>query len=235
MIELVTHPPPGGTPGADPTDPLVQPGLEQYQASPCVSDESMRCWWLPEGSGANLIKAYINGCEDFTEIPVYAEGDELDPEPGMKQSNVGDIKALVDDYGGDQWDWDPAGGVNGNGMDGCMVDRVSGKCMEEISMDPNCSGTNCSDWYGKRHRAIPIVRPDDMVNENTNIDRWACIFIAKAAKQMWMPGSPGNPTPNGFGPAGQWNVYVRFVRCSDGMIPADASGQSLKTLRLVRY
>ncbi len=231
MIELVTHSGPKNK-GASPTDPLVDPGLENYQASPCVSQESMRCWWLPSGTGTSEIRDYINGCESSPEIPVYAEGDDLDPEPGMRQSALMEVQDLVETYGGDQWDWNPDYDGLGNG---CMVERFgTGRCMEEISKN-SAADTPEAKMYGKRHRAIPIVRPDDMVNDVPNIDRWACIFVAKTAKQMWMPGPPGNPTPNGYGPPGQWNVYVRFVRCSDGMIPADASGQTLKTLRLVRY
>jgi len=230
MIELVTHSGPKNK-GAIASDPLVDPSLENYQASPCASQSEMRCWWLPSGTGTSLIRDYINGCEGFTEIPVYAAGDNLDPEPGMRQSALMEVRDLVETYGGDQWDWNPDYDGLGNG---CMVSRSSGLCMEEVSKN-SPAGTPEAKMYGKRHRAIPIARPDDMVNDVPNIDRWACIFVAKAAKQMWMPGQPGNPTPNGFGPPGQWNVYVRFVRCSDGMIPADDNGQTLKTLRLVRY
>ena len=91
--------------------------------------------------------------------------------------------------------------------------------------------------FGKRHRAVPIIDPStvEYSQDPALIAHWACVFIEKAARGYYKNGQAGALTKNGEGPQGQLNVYVRFVRCSKGMIPADDSGQTLKTLRLVRY
>ena len=126
------------------------------------------------------------------------------------------FKTLVDDFGGDQWDW--------NGT--CMASSGNGECMDSPSFP--------IEWYSKRHRAIALIDP---TTPTTNQDpallnRWECVFVEKVADAFY---KNGVPTGNGSGPPGQWNVYVRFTRCADGMKPGPETGETLKTLRLVRY
>jgi hypothetical protein len=225
VIEIKTQsgplnqPPTGGKggkkSGGGNTDPLVGDGsVEYYNASPCVDSDGWRCWYLPDGStGASNLIAWIEGCPDQT--VVINVGDEIKPVTGQIQSTVIQaFKTLVATYGGDDWTWDTLNEcmANGNG------------CMDQASEN-----------FAKRHRPVPIIDP---TTSTTSVDpaeviRWECVFIEKVAETYWR--NPGQLTRNGEGVPGRWNVYVRFVRCSGGGNPGPETGQTLKTLRLVRY
>jgi Flp pilus assembly protein TadG len=217
VIEIKTQ---SGPPNqGDDTDPLIGDGsVEQYNASPCVDASSWRCWFLPDGSsGASSLIDWVLGCPDQDNPVVVDAGDYIDPEQGNVQATVIQaFETLVDDFGGDQWDW--------NGT--CMASRTSGECMDSPSFP--------AEWFGKRHRAIALIDP---TTPTTNQDpalltRWECVFVEKVASTFY---KNGVPTGNGDGPPGQWNVYVRFTRCADGQKPGPETGETLKTLRLVRY
>jgi len=218
VIEIKTQSGPPNKGGKN-TDPLVGDGsVEQYNASPCVDASSWRCWFLPDGSsGASNLVDWVWGCppglENKVVIPI---GTDIEPETGNVQSVVIQaFKQLVDEFGGDGYSWDP-------GME-CVED--GGLCMEES--DPES--------FLKRHRAIPIIDPTSATTnqDDATVIRWECVFIEKVADEFYKNGAKGNPTRNGDGPPGQWNVYVRFTRCADGMVPGPDTGQTLKTLRLV--
>ncbi len=229
VIEIKTQsgPPNKGGKGTDPLiedgNPGGSPPLEGYQASPCVDASAWRCWYLPDGSGgaSNLVD-WVLGCPDQDNPVVIAIGADIEPETGNVQSVVIQaFKTLVDDFGQDNWKWNPAVGMQ------CMVEDPGGKCMEDA--DP--------DSFGKRHRAIPVIDPTSVTTnqDDATVVRWECVFVEKVANEYYKNGNVNNPTGNGDGPPGQWNVYVRFVRCADGMAPGPETGQTLKTLRLVRY
>ncbi len=209
--------------GGDPSGQLVLPGgIESYNASPCVDSDGWRCWYLPDGSsGASNLSAWVEGCPDQDNIITLAEGDWLDPETGNVQSTVLQaFKNLVDTYGGDGWDWDPT--------NECMSNFVGSpeNCMHNV--DPLA--------FEKRHRALPVIDPSTPQGSNdpAQIIRWECIYIEKVADTYYIANS-STPTQNGHGPPGQYNVYVRFARCDDGMSPNPDTGTTLKTLRLIRY
>ena len=202
--------------GGGPSGPLVLPGgLESYNASPCVDADGWRCWYLPDGSsGASNLNDWVEGCPDPDNIITLAEGDWIDPETGNVQSTVlSAFKELVDNYGGDNWNWDP--------INECMANGSG--CMDPNSLD-----------FEKRHRAIPVIDPTTPQGSTdpAQIIRWECVFIEKVADTYYIANS-SNPTPNGHGPPGQYNVYVRFTRCDDGLVPGPDTGTTLKTLRLV--
>jgi len=181
-----------------------------------VDASSWQCWFLPDGSsGASSLIDWVLGCPDQNNPIVINSGDWIDPEPGAVQATVIQaFKTLVDDFGGiDDWTWDA--------VNECMADMNG--CMDPGSVN-----------FAKRHRAIALIDP---TTPTTNQDpaqliRWECVFVEKVANTFY---KNGVPTGNGAGPPGQWNVYVRFTRCSDGMNPGPETGQTLKTLRLVRY
>ena len=215
VIEIKTQSGPPNQ-GGD-TDPLIGDGsVEQYNASPCVDADAWRCWFLPDGSGgASDLIDWVWGCPDEDNLVVIEAGDDIEPETGDVQAVV--IQAfekLVDDFGGDNYSWNPDVGME------CMAQL--GTCMEEA--DPAS--------FLKRHRAIPIIDPTSVTTnqDDATVIRWECVFIEKVADAFY---KNGNPTRNGDGPPGQWNVYVRFTRCADGMVPGPDTGQTLKTLRLV--
>ena len=227
VIEVKTQSGPKN-PGGKPTDPLIEDGnpggsppLEGYQASPCVDADSWRCWYLPDGStGASNLVEWVLGCPDEDNPVVIPIGTDIDPVPGDVQDVViRGFKTLVEDFGGDNWSWNPAVGMQ------CM--EQGGTCMEYA--DPVS--------FLKRNRAIPIIDPTSATfnGDDATVVRWECVFIEKVAEEYYRKGNVNNPTGNGDGPPGQWNVYVRFVRCADGMAPGPETGQTLKTLRLVRY
>ncbi len=218
VIEIKTQSGPPNKDGDD-TDPLIGDGsLEQYNASPCVDASSWRCWFLPDGSsGASNLIDWVLGCPDQENPVVVDVGDYIDPESGNVQAVV--IKAfkeLVDDFGGDGWVWDGT----------CMASTGNSECMDSPSFP--------AEWYGKRHRAIAVIDPTTPTTNQDPalLDRWECVFVEKVASEYY---DNGVPTGNGYGPPGQWNVYVRFTRCADGMRPGPETGETLKTLRLVRY
>ncbi|MEE8175152.1 MAG: hypothetical protein V3T97_00900, partial [Gemmatimonadota bacterium] len=203
------------------------------QASPCVDASAWRCWWLPDGSsGASNLVDWVLGCPDQDNPVVIPIGADIEPETGNVQSVVIQaFKALVDDFGGGppNWGWNPVVGKQ------CMEQGT--ECMEEISKK-SAADTPEAKMYGKRHRAIPIIDPTSVTTnqDDATVVRWECVFIEKVANEFYKNGKVANgPTRNGDGPPGQWNVYVRFVRCADGMAPGPETGQTLKTLRLVRY
>ena len=207
--------------GGGPSGQLVLPGgIESYNSSPCVDADGWRCWFLPDGSsGASNLSDWVDGCPDPDNIITLAEGDWIDPETGNVQSTVlGAFKELVDNYGGDNWDWDAT--------HECMSNAVgsAANCMHNV--DPLA--------FEKRHRALPVIDPTTPQGSNdpAQIIRWECAYIEKVAESYYMNNSP-NPSPNGWGPPGQWNVYVRFTRCDDGMAPGPDTGTTLKTIRLV--
>ncbi len=218
VIEVKTQSGPPNQ-GGNSTDPLIGDGsVEQYNASPCVDSSSWRCWFLPDGSsGASNLIDWVLGCPDQTNPVVIDAGDWIEPETGNVQSTVIQaFRTLVDDFGGDNWTWDT--------VNECM--SQSGLCMDDPSFPV--------EWYAKRHRAIALIDP---TTSTTNQDpaqliRWECVFVEKVANSFY---KNGVPTGNGDGPPGQWNVYVRFTRCSDGTKPGPETGETLKTLRLVRY
>jgi Flp pilus assembly protein TadG len=221
VLEIKTQsgPPPGGGPSGQ----LVLPGgIESYNASPCVSASGWRCWFLPDGTtGASSLNEWVEGCPDPDNIITLAEGDWVDPHTGNIQVTVlSAFKDLVDNYGGDGWDWDPT--------NECMSNLVGSRdnCMDNVNPL----------WFEKRHRAIPVIDPTTATGSTsaTQIIRWECVYIEKVADSYYIANS-SNPTPNGHGPPGQGNVYVRFTRCDDGMSPNPDTGATLKTLRLVRY
>jgi hypothetical protein len=235
VIEIKTQSGPpnkGGKEGTDPLiedgDPFGRPSLEGYQASPCVDADAWRCWYLPDGSsGASNLVDWVLGCPEQVGPLVIPIGADLDPEPGNVQSVVIQaFKTLVDDFGKDDYSWKPDVGMQ------CMAQGT--ECMEETSKN-SAADTPEAMMYGKRHRAIPVIDPTSATKDGATVVRWECVFIEKVANEFYKNGKVGNPTGNGDGPPGQWNVYVRFVRCADGMMPGDDNGQTLKTLRLVRY
>ncbi len=217
VIEVKTQSGPPNKGGSD-TDPLIGDGsVEQYNASPCVDASSWRCWYLPDGSGgaSNLVD-WVLGCPDPEKQVVIEVGTDIEPETGQVQSVVIQaFKNLVDDFGGDNWSWNPSVGME------CM--EQAGTCMEEA--DPAS--------FLKRHRALPVIDPTSATTnqDDATVIRWECVFVEKVAETYYRKN--GQPTRNGDGPPGQWNVYVRFTRCADGMVPGTDTGQTLKTLRLV--
>ncbi len=222
VIEIKTQSGPPNKGGSS-TDPLIGDGsVEQYNASPCVDADSWRCWYLPDGStGASNLVEWVLGCPDQDNPVVIPIGTDIDPVTGNVQATVIQaFKTLVDDFGGDDWTWDPTPGMQ------CM--EQGGTCMEYAD-DPA--------WYSKRHRAIPMIDPTSVTTnqDDATVVRWECAFVEKVADEYYRKGNVNNPTRNGDGPPGRWNVYVRFVRCSDGMNPGPETGSTLKTLRLVRY
>ena len=235
VIEIVTHSGPKNQ-GNGNTDPFVgEDGLaEEYNASPCVDGEAWRCWYSPDDQCKNTscIRDWIEGCPPGAKAVEKLIGEEITPITGMKQGAVSNkvqtsFRNLVDTYGGDEWKW------NGKCMESTSFSM--GECMEDISASLACAGAPCADWFGKRHRAMPIIDPRTVIDSQDPavIVHWACAFIEKTASSYYKKN--GKPTGNGDGPPGKLNVYVRFVRCSKGMIPGKDNGQSLKTLRLVRY
>ena len=219
MIEIKTQSGPKNK-GGNSTDPLIGDGsLEQYNASPCVDGSAWRCWYLPDGSsGASNLIDWILGCPDQNNPVVIPVGADIEPETGNVQAAVIQaFKTLVDDFGGGDWIWNPAVGMQ------CM--EQGGTCMEDAD-DP--------DWYSKRHRAVPVIDPTSVSTnqDDATVVRWECVFVEKVADAYY---KNGMPTRNGDGPPGQWNVYVRFTRCADGMKPGPETGQTVKALRLVRY
>lgn len=199
------------------TDPLIGDGsVEQYNASPCVGASSWRCWYLPDGSsGASNLADWVWGCPDPDNLVVIEVGDDIEPETGNVQSTVIQaFKELVDQYGGDNWTW--------NTSLECM--ESAGQCME--TADPES--------FLKRHRALPVIDPTSATTnqDDATVIRWECVFIEKAAEEYYRNGGTAI-TRNGEGSPGRWNVYVRFVRCADGMTAGPETGQTLKTLRLV--
>ncbi len=206
-----------------PSGQLVLPGgIESYNASACVSDSGWRCWFLPDGStGASSLQEWVEGCPDPDNIVTLAEGDWLEPHTGNIQVAVLQaFQDLVDNYGGDGWEWDPTYE--------CMSNFVGSRDNRMDNVDRL--------WFEKRHRAIPVIDPTTVTGSKsaTQIIRWECVFIEKVADTYYIANS-STPTQNGHGPPGQGNVYVRFTRCDDGMSPDPDTGTTLKTLRLVRY
>ena len=241
VIEIKTSAGGGKNKGNKNTDPFVgEDGDEyEYNASPCVDDAgegaAWRCWYSPDDqcNNADCIRDWIEGCPPDAKAVEKKIGDEVTPITGEISSAVGNkvqtsVRNLVDTYGDDDWYW------NGTCMASTSFDP--GKCMEEISAEGAVDAPSAK-WYGKRHRAIPIIDPSTVEDSQDPavIAHWACVFIEKAAIGYYKNGQAGALTKNGEGPQGQLNVYVRFVRCSDGMYPGDDNGQALKTLRLVRY
>jgi Flp pilus assembly protein TadG len=217
VIEIKTQSGPPNKGGGD-TDPLIGDGsVEQYNASPCVDASSWRCWYLPDGSsGASNLVDWVLGCPDKDDPVVIEVGEDIEPETGNVQSVVIQaFKDLVDDYGGDNWSWNPSVGME------CMEN--AGTCMEEA--DPEA--------FLKRHRPLPVIDPTSATTnqDDATVIRWECVFVEKVAETYYKKN--GQPTRNGDGAPGQWNVYVRFARCGDGMAPGPDTGQTLKTLRLV--
>jgi Flp pilus assembly protein TadG len=214
VLEVKTQSGPPNSGG--PSGQLVLPGgIESYNASPCVDSDGWRCWFLPDGSsGASNLSAWVDGCPDPNNLITLEVGDWIDPETGNVQSTVlSAFKELVDTYGGDNWNWDA--------VDECMANGNG--CMDPSTVD-----------FAKRHRAIPVVDPTTATSSTgpAQIIRWECVFIEKVADTYYIANS-STPTPNGHGAPGQYNVYVRFTRCSDGMVPGPDTGTTLKTLRLV--
>ena len=223
VIEIKTQSGPPNKGGSS-TDPLIGDGsVEQYNASPCVDADSWRCWYLPDGStGASNLVDWVLGCPDQDNPIVIPIGTDIEPVPGDVQDVViRGFRNLVDDFGGDDWTWDPTPGMQ------CM--EQGGLCMDDPSFPV--------EWFGKRQRAVPVIDPTSATTnqDDATVVRWECMFVEKVANEYYRKGNPNNPTRNGDGPPGQWNVYVRFVRCADGMNPAPETGSTLKTLRLVRY
>ena len=220
VIEIKTQSGPGNKSGGS-TLPVVEDGNggvsnnEAYNSSPCVAHPSWRCWWLPDGSsGASNIMDWVDGCPPDREPLAIEVGDDIEPETGNVQATlIQAFKELVDTYGGDNYSW--------SSVDECMTDGNG--CMDPTSID-----------FEKRNRALPLIDPSSVgANKNdATVSQWACVFVEKVADEYYRNGNVNNPTRNGEGPPGQWNVYVRFTRCSDGL-PGPESGQSLKALRLV--
>lgn len=203
----------------DPSSPVGQ--LEPYNSSPCVDSSGWSCWFIPSGQGgASSIAEWINGCPDRTPIP---EGSDIDQHTGIIQSNVlNAMYELVENNGGGDptdWYWDST--------QECMASTPSGgDCMDVVNQE----------WFDARTRPIPVIDPRTSTTSSgsATIDHWECVFIEKVAETYYMNGNPSaGKTRNGWGPPGRWNVYVRFVRCSDGQAEGHDTGPTLKTLRLV--
>jgi Flp pilus assembly protein TadG len=215
VLEVKTQSGPPNKSGGSSGQLVLPGGIESYNASPCVDSDGWRCWFLPDGShGASSLSEWVEGCPDPDNLITLAVGDWIDPETGNVQSTVlAAFRELVDRYGGDNWSWDSENECMANG---------SG-CMDVSSVD-----------FAKRHRAIPVIDPTTATSSTNpaQIIRWECVFIEKVADTYYIANS-STPTPNGHGAPGQYNVYVRFTRCSDGMVPGPGTGSTLKTLRLV--
>jgi Flp pilus assembly protein TadG len=221
VLEVKTQSGPPNKSGG-PSGQLVLPGgLESYNASPCVDASSWNCWYLPDGGsgGASNLGDWVDGCPDPDKKVTLAAGDWIEPHPGIVQSQVLQaFRELVAYYGGDGWEWDSTHECMSNGVGSAT------NCMHNV--DPLA--------FEKRHRAIPVIDPSTTPDNQdpAQIIRWECVFIEKVAETYYLANS-STPTPNGHGSPGRYNVYVRFTRCSDGMVPGPGTGSTLKTLRLV--
>ncbi len=216
VVEIKTQSGPPNQEGVQ-TDPLVGGGNEPYNASPCVDASSWRCWFCPEGDncGNSDLIDWIWGCPADAGPVLFEGGDEIEPKSGETHSSViQGFHDMVAANGGSDWTW------NGN----CMADS-NGDCMDTVNPE----------WYDIRHRMVPLIDPTSVDPTGTSpatMIGMQCVYTEKVAESYY--DQFGQPTDNGDGPPGRWNVYIRFVPCSDGMNPGPSTGTTVKTLRLVR-
>ena len=161
-----------------------------YVDSPCTGTP-WRCFYSPvAGGGASSLISWIVGCPDES-VTVLVD-DLLDPETGNVQSTVlSAFRVLVDNNPATWNDSHPT--------------HPSGACATVDGGNGPCLGSE-----HPRIRLMPVVKTDQLGDNQSPapVAGRTCVFIDKVSSDF--DGS------NGSGPAGQWNIYLRFTDTCSG-------------------
>lgn len=172
------------------------------------------CWYRNDhpsqggGGGAQALRQRVRGCVDPPDPTLVGQTIWGASGSGNKQAVVMDVKQFIDnnDSGAS---WNP-----------------TAKCVTRPGL-----GGECADG-SPRIRLVPLIDPSTVADAGANTkattSQMARVFLEKVASD-WSQ-------PHGGGPAGQWNVYVRFIGgAGSGAIAGggDDSNSLSQVIRLV--
>ncbi len=190
-------------------------GTQVVQSCEAVDNPAWHCYFRtnpPSGGGsggASELKTMVNGCGDSPETVALNDDIWAASGIGNKQTVVQEIKNYIDRNDPDAY-WDATGGADGHG------------CVKKPHLQDCLEGT-------PRLRAVPLIDPSSVgesgSNTVANTSHLAMVFLEKVAS--------GPDQPHGGGPAGQWNVYVRFAGGAGARPGGDFENSLARAIQLV--
>lgn len=193
----------------DPNAPAYCQTSEAFDACNVFGDDRWKCWWRETtpnqggGGGVDALDPLIRSCS--SEQREIGETIYAASGSGNKQELVQEAFADVVDSDPTAY-WDEVAGCVARPGDGCITD--SNRIRRLPLIDPNSV----------------IPDPVDGANTEATITNFAAVFIEKV--------SCSSNVGHKVGPAGRWNVYVRFMGFTGGNA-IDRDDALLKTIQLV--
>lgn len=178
----------------------------------CGAEQSSWFCWLDvvstTGSGNPNLRDIIDGCVGNFQFSV-GTGDNITSSSGSRQSLVQYIENFIRNNDGSHT-WNPNVGPHG-----CVVDAPgSSTCVAN----------------SRRIRPFAVVNPTTIggtgTGANADVVAMTSVFMDHVSDDF--------NTPNGSGPPGQWNVYLRLLGAAQGGTgTGGAEGSLLQTVRLI--
>ena len=193
----------------DPNAPAFCQTSEAFDACNVFGDDRWKCWWRETppnqggGGGVETLDPLIRSCS--TEVMELGETIYAASGSGNKQSLVQEAFADVVDSDPTAY-WDESAGCAARPGEGCITSSPRMRRLPLI--DPNSV----------------IPDPIDGARTEATITNFGGVFIEKV--------SCSSNVGHKVGPAGRWNVYVRFMGFTGGNA-IDRDDALLKTIRLV--
>lgn len=176
-----------------------------------AEDPSWFCWIdIPSttGSGNPDLRDVIDGCVGNFDFSL-AEGDNVTSSSGSRQAVVRHTKEFIENND-QQHTWNPSAGNNG-----CVVVAPgSSECVANSS----------------RIRPLAVVHPGTIGGSGTHANADIVTMVSVFMDHV----SDDYGTPNGSGPPGSWNIYLRLLGAAQGGTGTNGpEGSLLQTIVLI--